>query len=125
MPRDPELRLLDIIDHADNVIEQCEGETRQAFAADRRLHQAVLYSLVVIGEAAANLPELLTAAMPTVPWPRVRGFRNLVVHEYFGVQMDEVWRAATQRVPVLRAEVWRVLQERFPEAARRYEEERP
>ncbi len=125
MPRDPEFRLLDIIDHADNAIEQCHDVAVEEFLADRRLRESVLHSLMVVGEAAGHLPEEITAAMSSIPWPRVRAFPNVIIHEYFGVRLGEAWGAVTDDLPVLRAEVWRVLQERFPEAARRYEEERP
>lgn len=64
-------------------------------------------NLQVIGEAAKHLPEALTSAHPEVPWPQIRGFRNILVHQYFGVDIEVVRDVVETHLPPL-AEALRV-----------------
>lgn len=58
-------------------------------------------NLQIIGEAAKHLPESLTSAHPEVPWPQIRGFRNILVHQYFGVDADVVRDVVEAHLPPL------------------------
>ena len=71
------------------------------FARDTKTFDAVLRNLTVIGEAARALPEEVRESVPDVPWRAVQGFRNIVVHEYFGVDTEIVWRTITDDLPEL------------------------
>lgn len=70
------------------------GLDRAGFISDEKTTDAVVRNLEVIGEAAARLPEDLRAGWPSVPWRRVIGLRNRIVHEYFGVDLEIVWDSA-------------------------------
>jgi uncharacterized protein with HEPN domain len=63
----------------------------------------------VIGEAAAHVSERLRSEPPEAPWTDVVGFRNILVHGYFGLDWELVWRAATSSVPALRERVAAIL----------------
>jgi uncharacterized protein with HEPN domain len=67
--------------------------------------------LIVVGEAASRVPEELRARHPEVPWQPVRGFRNFVVHSYFGIDWRIVWDAAVENAPALRRQVAPILDE--------------
>lgn len=58
------------------------------------MRSAVAQKLAVIGEAAARLPDPFKRDHPEVPWPQIAAFRNVLVHAYFGIDWDEVWRVA-------------------------------
>lgn len=77
------------------------GMTFDAFTADTKTQHAVLYELAVIGEAAGNLSDQFQKDHPQVPWRDIVGMRNAVIHEYFGVDLGEVWRTVTRDVPDL------------------------
>lgn len=62
---------------------------------------AIERNLQIIGEAAAHLPEDLTAAHPEIPWPQIRGFRNILVHQYFGVDIEVVRDVVDNHLPLL------------------------
>lgn len=91
-------RLQDMIEaiHAVEVI--VEGMDEASFLADRRSRDAVLWNLTVLGEAVRGVPAHLQDAHPEVPWARMRGLRNLLVHEYFGIDDRIVWATVTRNV---------------------------
>ena len=72
-----------------------------------------MQKLAVIGEAAAHVTDEFRACYPAVPWSRIVGFRNILVHAYFGIDWDEVWCAATQESPVLRRQVASIVRAEF------------
>jgi len=73
---------------------------RRAFGADRRTVDAGVRNLI-IGEAATHVPDHVATAHPEIPWARMRGMRNLAVHEYFGVDEDVLCDTVTVNLPVL------------------------
>ena len=113
--RPERLYLNDIVEAAANVAEHLGSSTEEEFTTNRTLRAAVLHELTVIGEAAARLPADLRGRHPFVPWSDVVAFRNVVVHEYFGLSWRLVWVTATTDVPALRRQVEAVLASEFPE----------
>ena len=74
---------------------------KAAFAADERTIDAVVRNLIVIGEAAGHVPEDVVASSPQIPWARMRGMRDLAVHEYFGIDVNVLWDTITSNLPPL------------------------
>ncbi len=102
----PEDLYLDDISRAAVAVERFIRDRRRAdLDHDELLLSGVLYKLTVIGEAAAHLGPEIRAEIPEIPWRSVVGFRNLVIHEYFGLDLDIVWTTVTVQVPVLRQAV--------------------
>jgi uncharacterized protein with HEPN domain len=87
------------------AIEKVLGSTAEmdkaAFTADERTVDAVVRDLIVIGEAAGHVPDDVVIANPQIPWARMRGMRNLAVHEYFGVDVNVLWDTVTGNLPAL------------------------
>ena len=79
----------------------------------RNLSEVRSYKLAVISEAAADLPDELKARHVEVPWPRIVAFRNILVHAYFGIDWDLVWRAANKESPFLRTQIEVILRSEF------------
>lgn len=77
------------------------GRTRAAFEADEQAFDAVLKNLEVIGEASKRIPMDLKDAHPEILWRDIAGLRDIIVHEYFGLDRDIVWDVVDQRVPLL------------------------
>ena len=115
--RPERLYLQDMVEAADNIAFHIVGRSRAQFLGDRTARAAVLHELTVIGEATARLPVEFRGRHPEVPWSKIVAFRNLVVHEYFGLDWPIVWDTATTLVPVLREQVARVLSAEFPEGS--------
>lgn len=112
--RPDRLYLIDIIEAADRVDVHLGERDRDRFLANVTRQAAVLHELTVIGEAAARLSETLRRAHPETPWVKTVSFRNVVVHEYFGLNWEIVWDTATDLVPELRRQVAAVLEAEFP-----------
>ena len=81
------------------------AEGKQAFFAGPRTQDAVIRNLEVIGEAVKNLSESLKALHAGVPWTRIAGMRDKMIHEYFGVNLQLVWDVVKQELPRLKQEV--------------------
>ena len=115
MPRE-EFYLRDIVAAADAIGDFIAGLTVDVFVGVDVVRSAVMYKLIVIGEAAASLPESFRATHPQVPWADVAAFRNKAVHHYFGTDWRTVWEVAVRDVPSLRALVADILAAEFPSA---------
>jgi uncharacterized protein with HEPN domain len=106
--RDERERLLDI-QEAIERIERYTTHGREAFEQDELIQIWVLYHLQIIGEAARALPPEFTAQHPQTPWPRIVGMRNILVHNYFGVDVSIVWSVVERELPLLKQQVASIL----------------
>lgn len=82
-------------------IERYTGEGRDAFDTDDRNRVWVLYHLQILGEAARALSPELRASYGEIPWSAIIAMRHILVHDYFGVDLDEVWRVVEHDLPRL------------------------
>ena len=116
--RPERLYLAEIVEAARAILAFLSGRDRSGFLKDDFLQSAVLMKLIVIGEAAAQLPEEFRVRHPEVPWSRVVGFRNIAVHQYFGLNLEIVWTAATHDAPELAKQIGAILAAEFPESSK-------
>lgn len=110
-PRDWRLRVEDILDAAANIETYIAGLTFETFQADRKTIDAVVRNLEVIGEAARHLLAFEGDLPGDIPWSDIAGMRNILVHEYFGVDLGIVWQTATGDLPLLRDRLPAMLRE--------------
>ena len=111
MPRrDWVFRVEDILDAAGAIVEYTAGMRFEDFVGDRRTVDAVVRNLIIIGEAAARIPEEVSARAPDLPWAEMRAMRNVVVHEYFGVSDSILWETVQQDIPGIVAPLRRLLE---------------
>lgn len=108
MRRD-DLYLADIVEAADAIGDFIARSDLARFAADDLLRSAVLQKLTIIGEAATRIGEDTRARNAAIPWRDIAAFRNIAVHRYFGIDWGIVWHTATHDVPVLRAEIMKLI----------------
>lgn len=100
-PRDWEFRLEDILEAIRKIERYTTGLDLDSFRADDRTRDAVIWNLILIGEASRLVPDEVAELAPNVPWAQMRGMRNVLVHEYFGVDETIVWTTATRDLPPL------------------------
>jgi uncharacterized protein with HEPN domain len=101
MPARDDSYLLDIVESARFVGEFVAGVEREFFSGDRMRQSAVIRELAIIGEAVKKLSPEFKAAHPDIPWGEISGMRDILVHDYRGTNLKNVWYAATESVPAL------------------------
>lgn len=87
-----------------------DHSTADSFYEDEETFDAVLLNFVVIGEAVARLSDEMKDHNPSIPWKQIRGFHNLVAHDYFGVDAEEVWQIINRHLPVFTADIQTILE---------------
>lgn len=97
--RSPILFVEDIISSMDKIESYIEGMSFEDFDQDELVVDAVIRNLEVIGEASRHLPETLQNGHPDIPWKRMIGLRNIMIHAYFGVDRSIVWKIVTENLP--------------------------
>lgn len=91
MPRDYRLYLDDILDAINKIRGYVRGMDYEAFSSDMRTQDAVVRNLEIIGEASRQLPAELRQKVATIEWAKIMSLRNILVHEYFGVNLLIIW----------------------------------
>ena len=89
--RSTDLLIGDILDSVQKILNYTLGLTLEQFTADSMIVDAVIRNFEIIGEAANRLPEEFKDIHSEVDWHRIRGFRNRIVHDYFGIDYSIVW----------------------------------
>ena len=79
------------------------------FCDDRKTYSAVIREFEIIGEAVGKLPQDLKEQYPTVPWQDIKDFRNVLIHEYFGIDLELVWQVIFEELPILLSTVHKIL----------------
>ena len=93
------------------LIEQyTENISFEAFEKDRKTIDAVIRNFEIIGEASNKLPEEFTKKYPDVPWRSIIGLRNVLIHDYLGVDIKAVWGNLKQELPHLKEQIKSILE---------------
>ncbi len=101
MIRDDRVYLSHIIDALRQISEYTKNLDYDGFNAARIIQDAVIRQFEIIGEATKNLSEEFRMKQPDIPWKDLAGFRDKLIHQYFGVDISIVWRSVVDDVPVL------------------------
>jgi uncharacterized protein with HEPN domain len=109
MRRDGNLYLRDILE-AIGKVERYVGDVGfEGFNADEQLVDAVVRNLEIIGEAAKNVPTSVKTAHTEVEWAKVAGFRDVLAHAYFHVDLEIAWDIVENKLPLLKKQVKKIL----------------
>ncbi len=102
MPRDYKLQLDDILEAIERIKQYTRDMSEEAFALDHKTQDAVIRNLEVIGEASSHLPPEIQEQFKDVPWGMMKGIRNILAHEYFGIDLEIVWKTVKEDLPILK-----------------------
>lgn len=103
-------RLQDILDMSAEIKTFTAGMSFADFEKDPKTVKAVLYNLAVIGEVAGQLLPEAESLYPEIPWVDIRGIRNLIIHEYFRVNLSIVWETIQTDLPPLVCQIEELLE---------------
>ena len=101
MCRNDQIRLLHALDAAREAVSFVQGRTRSDLDNDRKLALALVKEIEIVGEAAAQVTESTRKHLPMIPWNQIVGMRNRLVHGYFDINLDIVWRTVLEDLPTL------------------------
>lgn len=108
--KDDRVYLAHILD-AIQRIEAFTAPGHEQFTSQVIIQDAVIRNLEVIGEAVKRLSEDLRSQQPEVPWKQIAGMRDVLIHNYFGVKLETVWRVVVDNLPPLKTKVVELLGE--------------
>lgn len=100
-PRNWKMRIEDILEAIEEIEQFTADMDFQAFAADHRTARAVTYDIAVIGEAARHVPPEIQERYPAADWIKMRGMRNVLIHEYPRVDLTIIWTVVRDYLPPL------------------------
>ena len=111
MKRDLNLFLQDILKNIESIERSVNNLIESSFQKDEDKIDANIRRLEIIGEAVKNIPENFRKKYPEVPWKDVAGFRDILIHGYFGVELKRVWNIIKNDLPVLKKQVKEIVSE--------------
>ena len=114
MRRDSE-RIAEITEACAKIAHYIQARTSVDFIFDDLFRDAVVRQLTIVGEAAVNLSSEFKARHPEIPWQEIAGFRNRIVHDYFGFNLDTAWLVATVSLPILNEQLSVIARADFPD----------
>lgn len=94
-----------IQDEINFILKETQGLEEEAFYENEVLKRAVVRSLEVIGEATSKISDEFKNEYPEISWREMKGTRNKLIHEYFGVDYEIVWDIIKNELPVLRDQI--------------------
>lgn len=108
--KNPKIFLEDILESIERIKKYTKDKTLEEFLNSYEKQDAIMKRLEVIGEAVKNIPQEIRKEYPKIPWRDMAGIRDVLIHEYFGVNMKRVWDAAKNDIPKLKKQILELLE---------------
>jgi uncharacterized protein with HEPN domain len=108
--RDDRERLLNILEAIQRV-EEYSNQGRDAFDREPLIQVWIVHHLQIVGEASRQLSGDFTQSHPEIAWAQIVAMRNILVHNYFGIDLEEVWSAVEKDIPLLKIKIIEILKQ--------------
>lgn len=111
MTREPLLFLVDIVECCDLLAKYTKGVKESEFESDICLQDAIFRRVEIIGEATKNITNELKKKYSNVPWKTMAGMRDVLIHQYHGIRLDETWMVVKKDVPEVKKQIQKIIAE--------------
>lgn len=109
MKKDPKILLFDILDSIEKIEEYTKNVSKDDFFNNIQIQDAVVRRIGIIGEAVKNLPISLKNKYPYIPWKKIAGTRDIIIHDYSGVDANLVWEIINNDATKLKNQILELL----------------
>jgi len=99
----------DIFDSINDIESFIKGMNFEDFKDDRKTVNAVVRSIEIIGEASKKIPKSIKEKRPDIPWKKMAGMRDKLIHEYFGIDLEILWKVAKEEINKLKPGIQQIL----------------
>jgi uncharacterized protein with HEPN domain len=103
--RDVRVYIEEILECIAKIEEYTKGITEDSFYGNTQIQDAVIRRLEIMGEAVKGVPAEFREKYPEIPWRKISGMRDFLIHEYFGVNLERVWKVAKEDVVELKGKI--------------------
>lgn len=111
MNRDPLVFIGHIFESIELIEEYTEGVSKETFVKNKNTQDSVVRRIEIIGEAVKNLPDAFMQKYSEVEWNKIARTRDRMIHQYFGVDLDEVWNIVKKDLPQLKKQIQKIKEE--------------
>ena len=98
-----------MLDAVNDVADFVDTRTYEGFIKDKKTMNAVIRSIEIIGEASKNIPDTVKAVHKELPWKQMAGMRDKLIHAYFGIDTETLWKAVKENIPPLKQPIQNLL----------------
>jgi len=108
MTKNPRVFIEHILECVELIEDYMEGKTKDDFLHSVQLQDSIIRRIEIIGEAVKNIPDDVKSGYPDIPWNEIAGMRDILIHKYFGVDLELTWEVVIRDIPDLKGKFLRI-----------------